>query len=526
MALPDTMPGFLLTAIFLGLCTALCVILRSIVDWRARSRGLPLPPGPKPLPIIGNMLDLPRYKPWIKFRDLSRNHGEIAYLNVIGRPIVVLGSHRMVTDYLDKRSKITADRAYNAVVELSGQETNFATLRYGERWRRHRRTFWQQFHPGVVTKYNTIQSNYAHRFLGGVLQSPSRVTQHIKFSLAGILFKMTYGIDITDEHDQNLAMIEAAFVAIDQSTPGHFAVEMFPLLRFLPKWFPGAGSLKLFAECRAANQRLKDVPFGLVKEAAACGEARDCIAAKLLARAGTGLGPADEDILRNVCVVSIQGGTDTSTSALSAFFVAMALYPEVQKRAQAELDSVVGPHRLPEYGDSPDLVYVNALIKELLRWHLVLPLGVPHFTLEDDEFNGYFIPAGTALMTNVWDIMHDPEAYDHPDEFRPERFIRDGKLDPTVRDPNAFIFGFGRRRVICPGRYFAHATLFIHIACVLHVFDVGPPLDEEGWPIKIEYRQSHGLASKPGDCRCTIRPRSRKAEELVMEAQSKAFAPT
>ncbi len=91
-----------------------------------------------------------------------------------------------------------------------------------------------------------------------------------------------------------------------------------------------------------------------------------------------------------------------STSALSAFFVAIALYPEVQKRAQAELDSVVGPHRLPEYGDSPDLVYVNALIKELLRWHLVLPLGVPHFTLEDDEFNGYFIPAGTALMTNVW----------------------------------------------------------------------------------------------------------------------------
>ncbi|EIW59176.1 CyP450 monooxygenase [Trametes versicolor FP-101664 SS1] len=472
------------------------------------------------------MLDVPKYKPWIAYRDISRTYGEIAYLNVIGQPILVLGNHRVVIDYLDKRSRITSDRSDNVVVELSGQDVNFGAIRYGDWWRRHRRVFWQQFHPGVVTKYNTVQSDYAHRFLARLIQSPSQVTHHIKFSLSGILLKITYGIDIADEHDQYLAMIKAAFVAIDQSTPGHFAVEMFPFLRFLPSWFPGAGSLKLFAECRAANLRLRDVTFDGVKEAAARGETRECIAATLLARAGRELGPADEDILRNVCSILLSGGTDTSSSVLSAFFVAMALYPEVQRRAQAELESVVGPHRLPEYSDSPDLVYVNALIKELLRWHLVLPLGVPHFTLEDDEFHGYFIPAGTVLITNLWcaDIMHDPEAYDDPDEFRPERFIRDGKLDPTVRDPNAFIFGFGRR--ICPGRYFAHISLFLHIACALHVFDIGPPLDEDGRPLKIKYEQSHGLVSKPEDCRCTIRPRSRKAEELILKAQSKAFVPT
>lgn len=82
----------------------------------------------------------------------------------------------------------------------------------------------------------------------------------------------------------------------------------------------------------------------------------------------------------------------------------MSLYPEVLKKAQAELDAVVGPHRLPDFEDRDALVYVNAIIKEALRWHVVTPLSVPHCTLEDDVFNGYFIPAGTTILPNVWSV--------------------------------------------------------------------------------------------------------------------------
>ena len=80
----------------------------------------------------------------------------------------------------------------------------------------------------------------------------------------------------------------------------------------------------------------------------------------------------------------------------------MAMYPDVQQKAQAELDAVVGPDRLPELSDSSSLPYLNALIKELLRWHPALILGLPHSTLADDEYNGYFIPEGTLLIPNVW----------------------------------------------------------------------------------------------------------------------------
>ena len=80
----------------------------------------------------------------------------------------------------------------------------------------------------------------------------------------------------------------------------------------------------------------------------------------------------------------------------------MTLYPEVQKKAQEELDAVVGPYRLPGFEDRGALVYINAIVKEAMRWHVVLPLSVPHRTIEDDVIDGYFIPAGSMILANTW----------------------------------------------------------------------------------------------------------------------------
>ena len=78
------------------------------------------------------------------------------------------------------------------------------------------------------------------------------------------------------------------------------------------------------------------------------------------------------------------------------------MHPDSQKAAQAELDAVVGPDRLPEFSDYDCLPYMRAFVKELTRWHIVTPMGLPHATVHDDEYNGYFIPAGTIVNTNVW----------------------------------------------------------------------------------------------------------------------------
>ena len=87
---------------------------------------------------------------------------------------------------------------------------------------------------------------------------------------------------------------------------------------------------------------------------------------------------------------------------MQALFVAMSLYPRVQQKAQAELDAVVGPDRLPTFADRPALPYLNALLKELNRWHTSTPLGVAHHSTADDEYNGFFIPSGTTTLVNAW----------------------------------------------------------------------------------------------------------------------------
>ena len=82
----------------------------------------------------------------------------------------------------------------------------------------------------------------------------------------------------------------------------------------------------------------------------------------------------------------------------------MAAHPEVQKRAQAELDAVVGPNRLPEFEDQDSLPYICALTKELLRWRTVVPLSIPHRSMQDDEYRGYLIPKGSLVFSNLWSV--------------------------------------------------------------------------------------------------------------------------
>ena len=169
-----------------------------------------------------------------------------------------------------------------------------------------------------------------------------------------------------------------------------------------------------------------------------------------------------------------------------SFLLAMAAAPNIQSRAREELDSVVGPHRLPAMEDIPSLTYTQAVTLEVMRLYPVLPFSVPHASIEDDEYGGYFIPGGStiigvrisrqfskhevslchrrthggkprstvsrSLIFHPRAIMRDPAAYpDEPESFNPDRFIKNGQLDPDVPNPQA-LYGFGRRypNIIAP----------------------------------------------------------------------------
>ncbi|OAX30671.1 cytochrome P450 [Rhizopogon vinicolor AM-OR11-026] len=178
----------------------------------------------------------------------------------------------------------------------------------------------------------------------------------------------------------------------------------------------------------------------------------------------------------------------------------MVLHPEVQAKAQADIDRVIGKDRLPDFNDRPALPYVEAILRESLRWHPVFPMGVPHSTMTSDIYNGYFIPKGLAMT-------HDEEKYPNPDEFKPERFLHeDGSL---TSDTMSLAFGWGRR--ICVGRHLAEAALWIAITSFLATFSVHKALDENGEEIPVIPKFLPGIAVHPETFPCQIVPRFKDA---------------
>ncbi|RPD57200.1 CyP450 monooxygenase [Lentinus tigrinus ALCF2SS1-7] len=507
--------------VFAALVTVILGFVRSRMRWNSRTRGRSLPPGPKGLSFFGNVLDLRTGRPWVVFNELREKYGPILYFEAFRQPIVVLGSPDTVLDFLDRRSANTSDRKQTPSIALTGHEWALGLLPYGPAWRRQRRIFWQHFHPGAIEKYRPVQLSAVHTFLARVASDPDHLDEHIQYTFTAAVLKMAYGIDVKDENDEMLAFIEAGLQGTRELiVSGGFLVDYFPFLRHMPSFFPGCGFHKLFAKWRKDNKLLREMPFMRYKDAVSRDKAPACILSEVVSSAdenGKESKSDLEEVGNDVMSSVFEAGSDTTASVLKTFCLAMSLYPDVQKKAHAELDAVVGHDRLPDFSDRESLTYLNAVIKESLRWMNVTPLGLAHCTTEDDEFGGYFIPADSIVMANIWACMHDPETYEDPDAFRPERFIRDGTLNSDVRDPYEFVFGFGRR--ICPGRYFGDAALFINAAALLHVFDITPPVDADGKQVKIEPRMVDCVVSRPEDSWCNIKARGPWAEALIRSTQ-------
>ncbi|KAI8969786.1 cytochrome P450 [Trametes punicea] len=227
--------------------------------------------------------------------------------------------------------------------------------------------------------------------------------------------------------------------------------------------------------------------------------------------------PEEAEILRDSAAVAYLAGADTTLYSTQALFLAIILYPEVQRKAQQELDAVVGPDRLPEFSDRDSLPHIAAVVEEVIRWHTVVPLGIFHRAMEEDEWNGYRIPAGSIIVPNQWAMSRDADVYPDPEKFIPERFLPGEKGNMAVRDPVRYQFGFGRR--ICPGRYFALDALFITVASLLHVFNIGAPLGGDGKPMRVNPNINlDNFLSYPEPFKCRIVPRSDKAGELVRDS--------
>jgi len=404
--------------------------------------------------------------------------------------------------------------------ELMSWDMSLALMPYGLWWRKHRRLFHEHFRRNQVFNYQPILKREVRAFLRRLLVTPDNFFHHIRQAFAGLIMRVAYGIDVKESNDPYISIAEEALNGLAEAgVIGAFLVDMFPLLKYVPSWVPGAGFQKKAAHWKAVNIIMAEKPFHYVKEQLKNGTAVPSVASSLIQHLPDESDPErpmEEILAKDVLFTAYVGGADTTLSSVQMLFLAMALYPEVQKKAQAEIDAVVGPNRLPDFEDRPSLPYINAVVKESMRWHLVLPLGLAHMATNDDEYNGYYIPKGTVVIGNGWSILHDPKVFDNPMEFQPERYLKDGQLNPDVRDPNSAAFGFGRR--ICPGRYLSDNSLYLIVSCLLAVYDIDPGVDHQGNSIKLKPEFTSGLLSYPVPFKCSIKPRTPAAEALILDS--------
>ncbi|KAI0662789.1 cytochrome P450 [Cubamyces menziesii] len=468
----------------------------------------PLTPGPKRRPILGNALDIPLSKQWLTFQRWAEEHGDVFSISLLGQPVIVLNSVKAAKDLLDKRSAIYSDRFKSTVVPLIGWDWNVALMGYGPQWRQTRRAFHEHFHPGAVKQYEPSQLSGARKYIMRLLTNPENFVQDLRYDLGATILEVSYGIKAQGRNDRYIAIGERAVEGPNEALVlGALWVEFLPFLRHLPPWFPGASYQRRAARWRADAMALKHVPFTTAIEDFRDGKGTWSLASEILHReyqVGGGSSTGTEELAQNVAA---------SFSTLQTFFLAMALHPDVQRKAQAELDAVIGPMRLPDFEDQKSLPYIQAIVKECLRWQNVFTLGLPHRLMQDDEYNGYFIPKGSIVLGNIWAISHNSQTYPEPDVFNPDRFFSECRWDHTLPDPGDYAFGFGRRA--CPGRHFALASIYVYVASVLHVFNIVPKQDARGNPVEIKPDMISGVVTYPTKFECDIRPRSQEAEALV-----------
>ncbi|KLO04415.1 cytochrome P450 [Schizopora paradoxa] len=477
-----------------------------------RTRPSTLPPGPKRLPFIGNLLDLPRGDlDWIHWARHKHLYGPISSVTVFGQQIVVLNDMDLVTELLDRKSSVFSDRPTMVFSgQMCGWDRALGMMHYGPRHKEIRKILHQFIGSGdAVARHHPIIEVEARRFLLRILRSPCKFADHIRKLSGAIILKLSHGYTVEPEKSDPLVKLgdDALHDFSVSAQAGTWFVDILPFLQYVPEWLPGAGFKRIAKKIRANGDEMADKPLAFVKMQMITGQYYPSLASDLIEE-GTHTADNEHNIKWSSAAV-YGGGADTTVSAKYSFFLAMTLHPDVQRRAQEELDRAVGAERLPAFSDRKNLPYIDALIKETLRWHPVVPLSVPHGSSEEFVVRGYTILKGTIVLPNIWLFTRDPARHSEPDNFRPERFLG----DHPEPDSYGSAFGFGRR--ICPGKELADAILFIFAAQTLAAFTIEKARNADGEEIEPAEDYTNGVISRPKDFVCSIKPRSDKTVELI-----------
>ncbi|EJT98920.1 cytochrome P450, partial [Dacryopinax primogenitus] len=509
MMLPQ-MLALMLGVILLGIVLLCIYAVRDVY----RKQGSNLPPGPRGLPLLGNLLQVPSKFTWYKLDDWSKQYGPIYTLWMMGRPFVVLNSVAVAADILDRNSGATADR-FKTIKSMFYTSDSFVSLQdHTIEWRGERRAIHSNLNIRSTVRFLFLQENEAAYFTLGLLRYPDKAFDVHAHRFAGSsIFRSLYGGERFNhlKEDPSRLIEKMHKEVMHAMLPQNSIVDMLPFLEPLiqrVKWLRRAADT-WFREMTQEGYRLFDT-------AAPTEDWEPIVQNFNMNREKYGITKHNAVW---TTVTLYMAGQETTSTALRVCMLALLHHPEVMRAAQANIDAICGMHP-PKFEDRDKLPYIDALVKETVRWRPGIPPGIPHVASETFQYQQYTIPKGTVFFDNIWGQTRDPLVYPNSEVFNPTRFLdKSGKLLPVTPDTRLDLLGFGHGRRVCPGKDFAVNGMFIAIAYMLWAFTFEWPLDDAGQPIKCDVNDfvDHSFVASPRSFGVLVKPRREDLEGLLVE---------
>ncbi|CAA7035866.1 unnamed protein product [Microthlaspi erraticum] len=432
------------------------------------NRKLNLPPSPAySLPVIGHLhlLKNPIHKTFI---SLSRSLGNapIFRLRLGSRLVYVISSHTIAEECFTTNDAILANRPALIMGEHVGyNSTIMIGAPYGDHWRNLRRiaaveilsshrisTFMSVRKDEIRRLITHLSKNSLHGFVEVEMKSllSNLAFNNIIMMVAG---KRYYGGGI-DDNDEAKLVRELISEVVIGTGPGNLA-DYLPFLG----WITGF-------EKRAKNlgKRFDGFLQKLVDEKRAEKKHGQTLIHQLLSLQETQPEYYTDVIIKGIILALVIAGTDTSGVTLEWAMSSLLNHPEILKKARAEIEEKIGLDRLIDESDIVKLPYLQNIVSETLRLYPAAPLLLPHFSSEDCKVAGYDMPRGTILLTNAWAMHRDPELWDEPERFKPERF------EKVEEDAQKLLpFGMGRRA--CPGAELGKRLVSLALGCLIQCFE-------------------------------------------------------
>ncbi|KAG8445790.1 hypothetical protein GDO86_010540 [Hymenochirus boettgeri] len=458
--------------VFILLTVLLCLIVVKTFYRQKKTNVFNYPPGPKPLPIIGNLHIINMKKPYKTYLELSKIYGPVFSIHIGMQRSVVLCGHETVKDALIKHAEEFSARPLVPIFHdaFNGYGIVFSN---GESWKAMRRfalSALRNVGAGKTSIENIV--NEECDFLVEKFKSYRGTNFKNNTVLHAAVGNIILSILIGHRFDYDSPTILRLISLVQENiklagSPMALIYNVFPsVLRWLP------GSHNTFKRNEAELKQFIEENFIQHKKKLDKNDQMDLIDVFLVKQLEKNNKESHFHVNNLIFLAHNMfiAGTDSVSTTLQWGILFMIKYPKIQMKVQKEIEKVIGSNQ-PQLKHKTLMPYTNAVIHEIQRFADVLPLNLPRSTTQDLTFRGYFLPKGTVVIPLLTSVLNDKDQFERPDEFYPQHFL---DSEGNFVKKEAFIpFSAGERS--CTGENLAKIEIFLFFTRLLQNFTFQVP---------------------------------------------------